>query len=477
MAAKVAVAVAICVSVALGILGALALVVWNDSNNVLVRDILRPDWVNVQRALMYGFTASAVIYALSKAFGAAAHEWEMRRMVYAREGMLPAVAVGNGLDASHIADGTMQMAALTGGKGNVDRPPNGVRDAWKPPELLAPDPVQISVTPEQVIQGYDPQREPHWLLVGQTGSGKSHAVFGICQYIARRYASQFMVLEKGGVDWNAQAAARTVEGYAAGLNAAEEERQRRVALLRAEDVDHFSLLRQPPPLLVVVVEEAESTYGRLFELDRNAARQFMATLRDLASQGRKQGIVLIVATQTGTTGVFDGPTRRNLGNTLIFRSEAIVGDQFGVPRTIGLPTLPSGTAYTTKFACTVAFPLTSRPQLPQADLYRESDDLLVSNAIARLDDDPTTVATVATADNWQNGGGYQAVAPVATGIRRKLSKGQIPTPEEAEDMRTFYGRMHKPSKTAVCYEFYGYKDGSLDDGVYGYVTSALEGRL
>ncbi len=277
--------------------------------------------------------------------------------------------------------------------------------------MALPEPVvSVSVTPQQVLDGYDPEREPHWLLVGQTGSGKSHAVFGITQHIARRYPAQFMVLEKGGVDWNSQAAARTIDGYARALDAVEGERQRRVELLRAADVGHVSQLPEPPPMLVVVIEEAESTYGRLFELDRQQARAFMATLRDLASQGRKQGIVLIVATQTGTTGVFDGPTRRNLGNTLLFRSEAIVGDQWGVPRAVNLPTLASGTAYSTKYACTVAFPLTGRPNLPQADLYREPDDLLVSNAIARLDDDPTTVATVATAttaNNWPQGGAIQ----------------------------------------------------------------------
>ena len=186
--------------------------------------------------------------------------------------------------------------------------------------------------------------------------------------------------------------------------------------MRAADVNHISGLRERLPLLVVVIEEAESIYGRLFELDRTRAKQFVQTLRDLASLGRKQGIALVIATQTGTSGVFDAPTRRNLGNTLIFRSEAIVGDQFGVPRTTGLATLPSGNAYALKYGSVVEFPLSSRPTLAHSALYHENDALLLAadaEADGLGDDDlpdgttDTTVATGTTAYNRHNGGGIR----------------------------------------------------------------------
>jgi len=95
---------------------------------------------------------------------------------------------------------------------------------------------------------------------------------------------------------------------------------------------------------------------------------------------------LIVATPTGVSSVFDGPTRRNLGNKLIFRSEVIVGDQWGIPRDVNLAQLPSGTAYATKYACTVTFPLTNRPKLPKSRLYHEPDGVLELPVNATADD-------------------------------------------------------------------------------------------
>jgi hypothetical protein len=456
------------------IAGVLALVMWFDPVNATLRARLAPDWTNAQRALIYGFTAAAVLAALGKSIAFLRHEWLLSRMVYAKQGLLPAVAGGAPLDTSHITPAAQIMSATVGGQGNVDRlPGSGLREAIKPTELALPEPaISVSVTPQQVLDGYDPEREPHWLLLGETGSGKSRAVMSIAQMIARRYPSQFVICERGGIDWNAQADARTVEGYATALEAVEQERQYRIGLLRANDVDHVLRLNEPLPLLVLIIEEAENIYRRLYDTDRERARRFLATLQDLAGLGRKQGIVLLVATPTGTSSVFDGPTRRNLGNKLIFRSEVIVGDQWGIPREVNLSQLPSGTAYAPKYGCTVAFPLTARPRLPKSGLYHEPDDLQLGNAIARLDDDPTTEPTVATgttADNWPPGGGLPAVAPVATVAR--IDRSREPTPEEAEAMRQHYARTH--SKTAVCMRFYGYKDGATFD----YVTAALEGKL
>jgi hypothetical protein len=386
-------------------------------------------------------------------------------LVWPRNGLYPATAgmrIWPPVNEPHA----QSIAALVGGQ--VNRLPAGavkpLLNPATPAEALLPEPPPaINVTPQQILEGYDPQREPHWFVIGQTGGGISRAVMYLAEQIAQRYPSEFLICERGGIDWNAQSDARTVEGYATLLETVEEERQYRVGLLRANDVDHVLRLNEPLPLLVVVIEEAENIHKRLIDIDRPRAKRYETTLQDIAGLGRKQGIVLIVATPTGTSSVFDGPTRRNLGNTLIFRSEAIVGDQWGVPRSVNLPTLPSGTAYSTKYGCTVDFPLVARPLLPKSRLYHEPDDLVVSDAIARLDDDPTTVATAA---NRQNGGGYQPVAPVV-----RLETGREPTPEEAAAMREQYKRT--PSKTSVCRQFYGYKDGVTFD----YVTAALEGRI
>jgi hypothetical protein len=399
--------------------------------------------------------------------------------VHYRRGLLPASADPK-ITFIPTHDNIKAQIAQAVFDGHVDRANGSGMKALLAPRqdeeiLQLPEPPR-PITASEVLDGYDPQREPHWLLIGQTGSGKSHAVFGIAQHLARRYNSQFMVAERGGIDWNTQADARTIEGYATLLDTVEAERQRRGELMRAADVDHISGLRERLPLLVVIIEEAESIYGRLFELDRTRAKQFVQTLRDIASLGRKQGIALVIATQTGTSNVFDAPTRRNLGNTLIFRSEAIVGDQFGVPRDVGLATLPSGTAYTLKYRSVVDFPLTTRPTLPHSQLYHEDDAPLLLAADAEADglgdddmDDGTTCTTVATgttAYNRHNGGGYQVVVPVV-----RIDRGRKPTPAEAEAMRQHYRRTG--SKTGTCQRFYGYKDGA----VWNYVESAIEGGI
>lgn len=393
-------------------------------------------------------------------------------LIYHQRGNLPASA------DSHIriwADHRNERAEIAQAifNGHADRANGSSTKALLAPppddQILLPEPAP-TITASNVLTGYDPQREPHWLLIGQTGSGKSHAVFEIAQHLASRFNSHFLIAERGGIDWNTQADARTVEGYATLLDTVEVERQRRGAMMRATDVDHISGLQERLPLLVVIIEEAESVYGRLFELDRMRAKQFTTTLRDIASQGRKQGIALIVATQTGTSGVFDAPTRRNLGNTLIFRSEAIVGDQFGVPRSAGLATLPSGTAYALKYGSTVAFPMHARPALPHSDLYHEGDGQLLLAADAEADglgeDDQPDCPTVATGYNRPNGGGYPAVVPVV-----RLDNGRKPTPAEAAAIRLHYRRTG--SKTSTCMRFYGYKDGP----VWRYVESAIEGKI
>jgi hypothetical protein len=357
------------------------------SRDPILRDVLT--WAG---RLWAGFCGAAPLLVLAVAVIGARNfaRWARVRaiQVHYRRGLLPASADPR-ITFVPTHDNVKAQIAQAVFDGKVDRANgSGMRAllAPRPDEeiLQLADPAQ-PLTANEVLAGYDPQREPHWLLIGQTGSGKSHGVFAITQAIAQRYNSQFLVAERGGIDWNSQADARTIEGYATLLDTVEQERQRRGELMRAADVDHISGLRERLPLLVIVIEEAESIYGRLFELDRTRAKQFVQTLRDLASLGRKQGIALVIATQTGTSGVFDAPTRRNLGHTLIFRSEAIVGDQFGVPRATALASLPSGSAYALKYGTVVEFPLSSRPRLPHSPLYHEDDAPLLLAADAEAD--------------------------------------------------------------------------------------------
>ena len=53
----------------------------------------------------------------------------------------------------------------------------------------------------------------------------------------------------------------------------------------------------------------------------------------------------------------------------------------------------------------------------------------------------------------------------------RLERGMRPNPAQATAMREHYRRTG--SKSAVCFRFYGYKNGDA----WGYVMDALEGRL
>lgn len=356
------------------------------------REAMRVWWLWVQRAFA-GFLIIALVAASIFALNAALHgsRWLRKRahLVPAdHRGLYPAwleresagrhvplLGVPRIRISTPVNEAQAQIAAAWTG-GNVTRLGSNPQKLLAAPETT-PAPLTTNFDIGKLLADYNPETQPHYMLIGETGAGKSSAVFALTDHIARHFNSQFLIAENGGVDWNMQTDARTLAGYAALLDAAVLENKRRTQLLRTANVSNIVQLAEHLPLLVIVLEEAEGVYQRLFELDQKGAKRFRANLRDLAGQGRKQGIALIVATQTGSKEVFDMPTRNNLGNILVFRSKAMVGDWYGVPRTAGIQGLPSGTAYATRYDRLVTFPRISRPQLPNAGIYHEPDELLL----------------------------------------------------------------------------------------------------
>jgi len=463
---------------------------------------LAPLWLGVKRALItsLGVTGvSVALLSLAIALVAVGSVPNGLRATWIRSwlvrpghdgAMYPALVEPDG--AGHIRVippvnelGSQKVAALTTGlKPDVRLQGSAVRQILRqddPQAMLEPPAGPVTVTPEDVLD-FDPQHNPHWALIGETGAGKSSASYLILDHIRRRLRAEFVVCERDGINWNTQASTMTVEGYATALDAVEEERLRRAALLREADVDHISKLPNPPPYLAVVIEEAESVYSALALQDRNLSRRYKTVVRDLASMGRKEGILLMVCTQTGTSDVFDIPTRKNLSNKLFFRSEPAVGDSWGIPRDVGLPTLPTGTAYSLRHGGTVSFPIAARPVLPMSKLYREPVLALPADAeadgLGALDqpDGPAVAVPVngsRTVQNRQTPMVYAATGaalPVPVPVLR-IPERRGPTAEEAELMRAHYRRTR--SKTAVCFAFYGYKNGDA----WGWVEMALTGRI
>ena len=325
---------------------------------------------------------------------------------------------------------------------------------WQPapvPEL--PAPVAEPLTPGDVC-GVDPRTSPHWLLVGSTGSGKTVASYRILSELTRRNPCQVTICEPGGVNWAGQATATNTREIAQTIGDVHGELLRRQDLLRSADVDHVQDLVPPLPYVVLVAEETETVLDDLRLTDRATRDATIIALRSIARLGRKAGIILVAVTQSGTTDVFDSHVRKNIGNVLLFRSEHTVSEMWRLSG-VRLSDLPPGAAYSVRHSAVVNFPLTVRPQLPQ----------LVQ---------PVVGSAGIPVDNWPGYTGCDPVVPVVDGseaVVQRLEHGRQPDPTTAEQLRRLYADGW--SKTRLCLETWGYKDGV----VWQYLDAALGGDL
>ena len=317
-------------------------------------------------------------------------------------------------------------------------------------EIPAPVP---ALTPSDVVD-VDPRTSPHWLLVGSTGSGKTVASYRILSELTRRNPCQVTICEPGGVNWAGQATATNTREIAQTIGDVHSELVRRQDLLRTADVDHVRDLPEPLPYVVLVAEETETVLDDLKLTDRATRDATIIALRSIARLGRKCGIILVAVTQSGTTDVFDSHVRKNIGNVLLFRSEHTVSEMWRLSG-VRLSDLPPGAAYSVRHSAVVNFPLTARPVLPQ---------------LAQ----PLTAAGGIPVADWPTTGRLQAVAAVVGGcdpVVQRLERGRQPDPTTAATMRRLYSEGW--SKTRLCLEVWGYKDGA----VWQYLDAALGGEL
>ena len=324
---------------------------------------------------------------------------------------------------------------------------------WQPaPVAEIPAPV-APLTPSDVVD-VDPRTSPHWLLVGSTGSGKTVASYRILSELTRRNPCQVTICEPGGVNWAGQATATNTKDIAQTIGDVHSELVRRQDLLRSADVDHVQDLTPPLPYVVLVAEETETVLDDLRLTDRATRDATIIALRSIARLGRKCGIVLVAVTQSGTTDVFDSHVRRNLSNVLLFRSDHGMAEMWRLPG-VKLQDLPPGAAYSVRHGAMVSFPMTVRPQLPQ----------LVQ---------PVVGSAGIPVDNWPGYTGCDPVVPVVDGsvpVVQRLEHGRQPDPTTAEQLRRLYADGW--SKTRLCLETWGYKDGV----VWQYLDAALGGDL
>lgn len=308
----------------------------------------------------------------------------------------------------------------------------------------APEPLAV-VPPPEAPEMFSPTaidliHRPHTILLGRTGSGKSNAAHAIADAIRRRYPAEFVLCEPGGVTWGEQCHASELTEIAETIRWVEAEMRRRQALLVAHDCQHVGRLPTPLPALVLLVEELEDFLDTLRLARQQTAPQTRIALRNIAREGRKAGVCLLLVTQVGRGDVLDTHIRHNAGALYLFQNAAAVGQALRVPPTVRLDRLGVGEAYEYHTQRVVRFPVVSRPSLPLVPRER-----LTRSADVAPELSPTE-------------------APPAL-----IPAGRRPTPEEAEQMRALY--QAGESLTGLCFRFYGYKDGV----VFHYVKEAVHG--
>lgn len=316
-------------------------------------------------------------------------------------------------------------------------------------EIPAPVP---ALTPSDVVD-VDPRVSPHWLLIGSTGSGKTVASYAILNELTRRNPCRVVITEPGGVNWAGQATATNTKEIAVAIGDVNRELERRQSLLRQADCDHVQDLPEPLPYVVLVCEETETVLDDLKLQDRDLRTETVIALRSIARLGRKCGIILVAVTQSGTTDVFDSHVRRNLSNVLLFRSDHGMSEMWRLGG-VKLQDLAPGQAYSVKHSALVSFPRVARPVLQLVQ--------------------PSVEAAGIPVDNWPGYTGCDPVVPVASGcdpVVQRLEPGRQPDPTTAATMRRLYSEGW--SKTRLCLETWGYKDGV----VWQYLDAALGGDL
>mgnify|MGYP000891223355 CR=1 FL=1 len=477
-------------TLALGLCGALVLMLmlgWVDPGARELRDVkhelaieqaveLAPLQLTVKRALLGSLAAVSVSAALIAMAGGlvalasvphgirAARLWSWLVRPTRHGAQYPALAAPDGQGHFRIIEpvnepGSQRIAALTTGlDAGVRLQGSAVRQALRQddPQAMLPEPEPlVEVEPAQRALAIDPEQKPHWLIVGQTGSGKSTATRYIMTELARQHRVEYIICEPGGIDWNSAASAVTQRGIAEAIAVVYREFDRRQEILRQADVAHISQLDTRLPYLYLVVEELEAVLDDLKVMDRGLANETLINLRQIARMGRKPGVGLIAVTQAARTDVFDSHVRTNLANVLLFRNGQGTAEMFRVGQSVTLPGLPTGEAFSMAHGHRLRFPMVPRPDVPMSTLYHE--------APASQGQQPAQPATIDAE--------YRAVVADSATVPTVALPKRMPTPAEAAAMRAHYRRTQ--SKTSVCRAFYGYKDGD----VWAWVEAALEGAL
>jgi DNA segregation ATPase FtsK/SpoIIIE, S-DNA-T family len=180
---------------------------------------------------------------------------------------------------------------------------------------------------------YDMVTNPHLLIAGETGSGKSTQLRSVLStlikalppdrlqlYLCDLKRSEFHLFRQ--IE-HVQGVFVTPREMAPMLLQLKKEMQRRGDLLDAAEVSHIDELEQPLPYLVLCIDEVALL---------QAEKDIMALVEEISAIGRALGVFLILSMQRPDRKVLDGKLKNNLTVRMGFRCADLINS-----RIIGTP--------------------------------------------------------------------------------------------------------------------------------------------
>lgn len=225
--------------------------------------------------------------------------------------------------------------------------------------LLGDKPADIYSFKDMV---FDFHRKPHTLLVGESGVGKTVALFNIIGVLKKQYPlAKFVVIDYGNQDFSVT--------YPTDLNTFLSVTDAMFYIMKGRQQEGKDPNRTR---IIWLVEEFESALGEIRLLPKADQDRFNFRLANIGRMARKLAINMVFVTQSAKAEDFNTSTRNNFASRFIMGLENDkLASALGCPyKVAGLPT---GLAYANAIKAFVKFDMATEPPLeliPYSDLIR-----------------------------------------------------------------------------------------------------------